>query len=293
MLAPQRLLLCACDGGITTAVPSQATHGWSGAASHDEPVSSLRGFHQLPLAESGSSWMAPGAADQDLYFTSRIQQELTVLPYPQGKLLGSLKHFYAPQGECVDKNGDVFITNFGGGQIFEYAHAGTRRVATLKSPAAGPIGCSVDATTGSLAVSAFGGVVAIYKNARGKPTTYSDPQIAKFYWCAYDNVGNLFVDGQDSGTGFPLAELPKGSRTFTDITLDQSIGWPAGVQWKADHVLVGDQNSPVIYEFKIDGKSGKKVGTTALASHAEYIKQFWIEKLRLVAPMDRAGAGCK
>lgn len=237
--------------------------------------------------------MLPEAATQDLLYVAN-STTVTVYSYPQGKHVGTLKHFYAPQGECVNETGNIFITNFGSAQIFEYLHGRSERIATLKSPTAGPIGCSVDATTGDLAVSAFGGIVAIYKNARGKPTAYTDAQIAKFYWCAYDSDGNLFVDGQDSGARFRFAELPKGSREFTDITLGQPIGWPAGVQWQGDRVAVGDQNSPVIYEFKISGKSGKKLGTTPLASHAEYMKQFWIEKLTLIAPNEYAkGSGSK
>jgi hypothetical protein len=258
---------------------------FAGCGGSQPPISALGTVPQnfIAGATPGESWMLPEAQTQDLLYVAN-STTVTVYSYPRGQLLGTLKHFYAPQGECVDKNGDVFVTNFGGGQIFEYAHAGTRRVATLKSPAAGPIGCSVDATTGSLAVSAFGGIVAIYKNARGKPTAYTDPQIAKFYWCAYDSVGNLFVDGQDSGSGFRFAELSEGSRAFTDITLNQPIGWPAGVQWQGDRVAVGDQNSPVIYEFKINGKSGTKVGTTSLGSHAKIFKQFLVEKQALILP---------
>lgn len=286
-------LLYACSGGVTSAIPSRATDGGTRAGPGDETLSSLRGFSQRPLAGSGSSWMAPGAASQDLLYVAN-STTVAVYTYPGGRHVGTLKHFYDPQGECVDKSGDVFVTNFGGGQIFEYAHAGTRRVATLNSPAAGPIGCSVDATTGSLAVSAFGGIVAIYKNARGKPTSYTDAQITKFYWCAYDDAGNLFVDGQDSGSGFRFAELPKGGRTFVDITLNQAIGWPAGVQWHGGRVAVGDQNSPVVYEFKVSGKRGRKVDSTSLGSRAEYVKQFWIQKLTLIAPNEYAtGKGSK
>ena len=276
-------VLSACSGGITTAVPFQATSGWGRTASGSESPSSVRSFLRLPLADTGPSRMAPGAVAQDLLYVAN-STTVTVYSYPSGKLLGTLKHFYAPQGECVDTIGDVFVTNFGTGQIFEYKHGGTKRIETLKSPTAGPIGCSVDSTTGNLAVSAFGGIVAIYKHARGKPTRYTDPRIAKFYWCAYDSVGDLFVDGQDSSSGFRFAELPKGSRAFTDITLNQPIGWPAGVQWQGDRVLVGDQNTPVIYEFKISGKSGSKVGRTPLGSRAEFFKQFWVEKQTLILP---------
>lgn len=276
-------LLSACNGAITTAVPFQATDGRSRTTSRNESLSSLRSFPRLPLADNGSSWMAPEAVAQDLLYVAN-STTVTVYSYPKGNLLGTLKHFYAPQGECVDKAGDVFVTNFGTGQIFEYTHGGTKRIETLKSPTAGPIGCSIDSATGNLAVSAFGGMVGIYKNARGRPATYTDPQIAKFYWCAYNRVGDLFVDGQDSGSGFRFAELPRGGRTFTDMTLNHPIGWPAGVQWHDTGVVVGDQNSPVITEFKIKGTNGRKVGSTPLGSYAEYVKQFWIEKQTLIAP---------
>jgi hypothetical protein len=234
-------------------------------------------------ADGGKSWTLPEALSDDLLYIAN-STTVTVYSYPQGRLEGTLRHFYAPQGECVDARGNVFITNFGTGQTFEYKHGGTKRIETLKGPTAGPIGCSVDPTTGNLAVSAFGGIVAIYKNAHGKPTEYTDPQIAKFYWCTYDTVGDLFVDGQDSGSGFRFAELRKGSHAFTDITLNQPIGWPAGVQWHGNRIAVGDQNNPVIYEFKISGTSGSKVGTTPLASHADIYKQFWIEKQTLILP---------
>jgi hypothetical protein len=254
--------------------------GWSSPAQGS--VATSNGNLTARSDQSGS-WMAPDAKEQDLLYVSNATT-VTVYSYPQGKLEGTLKGFYRTEGECVDKKGDVFITNLGTGQIFEYAHGSARRFATLKSPAAEPIGCSVDATTRDLAVSTLGGTVEIYKKARRNPTKYTDPQIPRFFYCGYDDKGNLFVDGQNGSELFKLAELPKGSDAFKAVTLNQSIGWPGGVQWDGGHVAVGDQDAPVIYEFIVREGQGAEVGSTPLGSHAFDVAQFFIQGQTVVAP---------
>lgn len=230
-----------------------------------------------------TSWMASRAKAQDLLYVAN-STTVTVYSYPNGRLEGTLAHFYSPQGSCVDDVGDVFVTNYGTAQIFEYAHGDTKRIAALKTPTLEPIGCSIDPTTGDLAVSTLEGTVGIYKNARGRPTKYADTAITKFYWCTYDTKGNLFVDGQDAGSVFRLVELPKGSSSFVNITLNQTIGWPSGVQWDGKYIAIGDQDTPVIYQFRISGWRGIEVASTPLGSHAEYVHQFWVEAPTLVAP---------
>ena len=67
----------------------------------------------------------------------------------------------SPYGECVDKAGDVFVADFGGNTgtpaILEYAHGGTKPIATLSDPGYYPESCSIDPTTGNLAVTNDGG----------------------------------------------------------------------------------------------------------------------------------------
>jgi hypothetical protein len=203
-------------------------------------------------------------------------------------LEGTLRGFYRAEGTCVDQNGDVFISNLGTGNIFEYAHGGKKPIRILSSPSGDPIGCAVDTTTGDLAVSSLGigsnGSVAIYKNARGKPTLYQDPVFQKYYFCGYDGKGDLFVDGQSSSNVFEFAELAKGSSALKTITLGQSIGWPGAVQWDGQYVAVGDENAHVIYQFGINGSGGEKKGSTPLRSHALYIHQFWIQGHTVIVP---------
>lgn len=234
------------------------------------------------------SWMSPGAAAQDLLYVSNVDT-VTVYSYPRGKLEGTLNGFSEPTGECVDSKGDIFITNANTGQIFEYAHGGKKPLTVLRSPAGDPVGCSVDPTTGNLAVSSLGfgsnGSVGVYKDARGTPKIYQNPSFQQYWYCGYDAAGNLFVDGLNSTSAFEFAELPKGRHGLKSISLNQNIGWPGGVQWDGKHVAVSDQNVTVVYQFDIKGNSGTKAGSTSLGgSNVAGIGDFFILGSRLIAP---------
>jgi hypothetical protein len=107
-------------------------------------------------------------------------------------------------------------------------------------------------------------------------------------FCAYDNNGNLFVDGKDSSGNVMLAEMPKGSKAFTAIALDQRIGVAGTMQWDGKYLALEDREdtgAPVIYRFAISGSSGVKVSKTTLVdSHAH--AQFWIQGDRIIGPVD-------
>jgi len=90
----------------------------------------------------------------------------------------------------------------------------------------------------------------------------------------YDSAGNLYVDGvpNDENT-FLFSELPKGSGSLTNITLDQYIGYAGPVQWDGKYVAVTDVNA--IYRFSITGSSGTLKGTVNLDS-AQSLYGTWI-----------------
>ena len=63
-----------------------------------------------------------------------------------------LAGFRAPKGECVDADNDVFITDSKLSEIFEYQHGAKKPVNILTDNGYRPYGCSIDFTTGNLAV---------------------------------------------------------------------------------------------------------------------------------------------
>jgi hypothetical protein len=296
-----RLLLCSpvaltgCGSNIAAGGP--ASQPVPSLSSYRDPRRSPPGSENVSARAQhprGASRMHRGMASEDLLYVTNVYT-VNVYTYPRGKLKATLSGFSEPAGECVDRNQDVFITNFNSDQVFEYAHGGKNPIATLKSPSAGPAGCSIDPTTGNLAVSSLGfgstGSVGIYKHARGNPVIYRDALFQEYFYCGYDASGNLFVDGQNANAVFEFAELAKHATQLKTITLNETIGFPGGVQWDGKYMVVGDQNTPVVYRFAISGDTGQVVGSTTLGgSDVTDISQFFITGGRLIAPNQCKGS---
>jgi hypothetical protein len=244
--------------------------------------------------DHAGSWVLPEAATSDLLYVGNLGQGLSMYTYPEGKLVGVVKNpnFSYLAGECVDSSGSVFVANLGNNEIFEYRHGSKKLLQTLDAPTGyNTIDCSVDPTTGNLAVSLLHGRrdrtggVAIYPHAQGSPQIYTTPRIRRYYFCGYDDKGNLFVDGRPSVGYFHLAELPAGSSKFVDIQLNQKIGIPGSVLWHGKYLAVGDQYAPDVYEFRIKGSRGTLVITTPLSGiepHLTADRAFWIQGKRIV-----------
>ncbi len=279
-----RHALCSCVAAavLTGCGGSQPPIGAPGAM----PQS----FATTTRAERGGSWMLPDAGPQNLLYVTDLQQVL-IFSYPRGRYEGTLLGFQLAVGDCADADGNVYVADYGYGQLFEYAHGGTKRIRTLSPGDAGA--CAVDLTSGNLAVTNLAsenrhntGSVAIYTNAHGKPAVYHDRDFYHYYFCGYDDQGNLFVDGlrYPGGTGnFVFAELPKGGSQLTTITLDQYIGWPGGVQWDGQHIVVGDQNDATVYAFAINGSQGTLTGETQFEG-AKAVVQTWIDGSKIIVP---------
>lgn len=284
MVSAAILVLAACSSG--SQLPSAS---FEGTQQRLVPPS-LAGLRGIPISHSAQrrSWMAPDARRRDLLYVSDETGSVYVFSYPKGKLEGTLTNIPEPQGECVDKKGDVFITTFGGEEILEYAHGGTTPIQTLSNPGQYMEGCSVEFKTDTLAAINFApiggsgnGGVSLYKNASGSPTVLTDPNLLLGYQLGYDNQGNLFLDGVDASRQFEFAELPKGSSTFTEISLNVSISTPGGVQWDGTYVAVGDATGGKIYQT--NGAGGKVEGTISL-NDSDGIYQFFIHRNTFIGP---------
>jgi hypothetical protein len=255
---------------------------------------------QLPSAaqshsDRSASWMAPDAKSQALLYVADLgTNDVDVYSYPRGRLKGVLTGFSGVHYECVDAAGNVFIANGDAEQLLEYAHGGTQPIKTYNEP--GFVhGCSIDPTTGDLAVlhdppSYAPGGVSIYRHARGKPHEYTT-SVSEVNFIGYDGHRDLFVDGNDVHGAFQMNELPARSHAFEAVTLNQSINIPGAIQWDGEYLAVGDQVSlfgpSKIYEFSMSGSTGKLVQTTPLSDSCDVL-QFWIQGRRVVASNDCA-----
>jgi hypothetical protein len=271
-----------CAGGSATAPgltqPAQvaAPSGFHFTALHGVP---------LERRDHAHSWMDRAAKSMSLLYISDYNtDDVYVVSYPKGKLVGTLTGFDHPQGECVDASNDVWITNTNASEIVEYAHGGTNPIATLIDSGQYPVGCSIDPTTGNLAATSIfstkdgQGNVAIYASAAGNPTTYTAPLILYYYFCGYDNAGDLYVDGTVGGYHVPdeVAVLPKSESKFYDVALDQSMYFPGDIKWDGKYMAIGDQSDALIYQFDIKGSDGLEVGSTPLANSGDVVG-YWID----------------
>jgi hypothetical protein len=252
---------------------------------------------RLPVALSE---MAHEAKGQDyIYLSSNSANPagpkeaiVAVYTYPQLESLGvwggERGSGDGTRGVCSDAAGDVFAPLFTK-EIVEFAHGGISPVKSLPDPSGHPSACSVDPTSGNLAVvegspSTFPGVLLIYPAGSGTPTTYKDKYL-DFYHVGYDNKGNLFLDGtRPNSNDFGLAELPSGGSSFEDIKLDKALKSPGVVQWDGAYMTVSGAHA--IHRFTVNGSRGTVIGSTRIREYnpcrkggscSFYVSPGWIQ----------------
>lgn len=174
--------------------------------------------------------------------------------YDSGERLGELTGFDEPYGQCVDTQGDIYITNYGNGKTIEYAHGGTSPLNTFTSPGL-PFGCSVD-KNGDLAVTSFDpGSITVFARGQSQGTTYTN-NACKLMWPAgYDDKGNLYALGESSiaalGASSPyvrkeydvsVCALTAGSGVMSVVGLSgANINSPGSVMWDGEYITLTDQ----------------------------------------------------
>lgn len=291
-------LLAGCGGSQSQVEPAalkqNVTQSGPGAAPTRIPFLDKDGVSRLPPRHHGQSWMARRALRMGplLYISDDDDNFLYVFSLPGGKLVGKITGFQAIRGACSDKEGNVFVVDYEASSIKEYRHGAKEPIAVLNDPDGFPWGCSVDPTTGNLAVANLQtvngsdetepGDVSIYTNAKGKPRDYADPGIAEIISDSYDTKGNLYVSGVEGHCAFVM--LHKGSSKLKGLYLNHSFDESCSVQWDNRYLAVANVLDGKIYRFIVNGTKGTKVGTTRLAGVSS-VSDFWIQNHELYAPV--------
>ena len=238
------------------------------------------------------SWASPAAKSRDLLYISDLEnQDVAFYSWPDLKPMGDITGFFNPEGLCVNKAGDVWVTNdtsLGVHQVTEYAHGATTPMNNLVDPDGSTLGCSVNFRNNELAVTNFfgphgQGSVEFWKNSTGTPTSIIAPNIYYYWYCGYDDKGNLYTDGFSSGSSMSLAVRRRGRNKFETINIDVNPFWyPGGVQWDGKYLAVGDEYGP-IYRYAIVGNKATEIDTVTLNDENE-VPQFWIHGTTVIAP---------
>jgi hypothetical protein len=246
------------------------------------------GHSQLPFAKH-RSWILPGTSGGPLLYTTGYLPSTGpvtfMLSYPSGDLVGVLD---APgNADCSDTNGNVYLLYRN--SATEYAHGGTTPLRTLRIPGAGVYNCSVDPTTGNVAVTMTCDPcgyddLAIFPPGSGTPSRYNTGGDGA-WTCGYDNAGNLFVS---DSLGTALEELPAGSSSFVTLTLDKNIGDIGQVQWDGKNMTLQELNSPGwIYRFSVSGSTAHILTATKFKTGIRWTYPSWIYQKTVVVPFNR------
>jgi len=234
--------------------------------------------------------------NQSLLYVSDGPSYVYMVALPSGRLVGKLTGLNAPSGVCADQSGNVFVSNSGQAQIRAYAHGAKSAFRVLNDSPYAPVGCSVDPTTGNLAVcnnqsGQTEATIAVYRKAKGRAHFYK--RFANFWYCAYDGDGNLFADGVNHNSNDPifLLELPKGHSKLQRVTLTPNITGNVSppLFWDGKHLAIASPSSGAIDEYQISGSTAKRVGVVKLDDTNEVTGPFWISaegaKQTLYAPI--------
>jgi hypothetical protein len=245
-------------------------------------------------ASRGKSWMLPEVKGEDLIYAAGDGHSY-VLTYPQGKLVENIDE--GGVDVCSDSSGDVYLA-VGAPRIDEFTHGATKPSTSFSLPGVA-LGCSVDPTTGSLAVTFLrtkGNNVAVFPPGDETPTLFSSSlNVAA---CGYDDHDNLFVAGTTPTDAYTLDELPANGKSFTTLSITPAIQRVFGrVQWDGSYLTVQSSTytkkprSVFISRLSISGSVATVVGTTPIKGIKQTAFPSWIENSRVLVPYGNASKG--
>ena len=240
-------------------------------------------------AGRGGSWMLPEAKSKNLLYAPGGCGGTCVLSAAGGNVVGSLNQY--GDAACSDSAGDVFLVQ--DDDVLEYAHGGSSPIATFTLPGDLGSACSVDPSSGALAVVFEGSDanVAVFPYNGDTPTLYGSHIVSLF--CGYDANGDLFVDGY-LGQNYALAMLPKGTSTFAVLSVDYSMGQPGQLQWDGTYMTYEARFEPVrVSRFTVSGSTVNIVGVTKIADLHKRAVPSWIRSGKIFIPYPNHGTETK
>ncbi len=130
-----------------------------------------------------------------------------------------------PFGMALDKYGTLYVAQYGGWSVSEYAKGATTARAIITDGIQEPLGVAVD-KHGTLFVSNNAGWISVYPNGSTSPSEkITGGGMSHPFGLALDKDGNLFIA---DFVVQKIFELPAGSQTLNELEL-QDLSGPTGI----------------------------------------------------------------
>ncbi len=154
---------------------------------------------------------------------------------PDMQFKGKITGLKQPQGECSDRQGNIYIAITKRSQVLEYSRTGNL-LNTYTDTYGYPVGCAVNPLNGDLAVTNIRGFhlapgqVLVYGSPAASPSVLTNPKQHSYYFAGYDIHGDLWVDGRTLRNRYIVSEC--GTSSCTTVKLSGGkIYFPGAVQW--------------------------------------------------------------
>jgi hypothetical protein len=247
-------LLAGCAGGSQGTNSALPTSGMSQNQMHPDRFDPARSgvlprflsrLHFVP-APVGRPQIYAGK--KDLYVSDAGTGVVDVLANKGYKPIGTISSGLAgPDGDFLDKAGNLYVANYAGPYVEEYAPGGSTPSFTYSTGMADAVGVGVDGK---------GNVYEADYSASGFVNEYKQGSNTVLNTClvggnaegvAVDAKGDVFVDYNLSTGGAKIAEYKKGLKGCHETVLGVSLSFAGGmVLDKASNLVVCDQQGPTV-----------------------------------------------
>ena len=197
------------------------------------------------------------------------------------KQTAQLTGFSQPQGLALDTAGNLYVADTGNSRIQVYAAGFTGTPTTINDPGESPASVTIDgngnlAVTNILTTSGGAGSVSFFNKGGTLLSTLSNADFAKVIFDAFDEKGNLFIDGTNGSGAFVAGEIVGGvsGKAISILTTGNSVGYPGGIAISSKgKIAVDDQENIEIFTYKppVNGSLGMPIATTPLTGAGDPI----------------------
>jgi hypothetical protein len=149
---------------------------------------------------------------------------------PAGKPITATDGLSGPDGEFVDTTGNLFVANYAGVNVEEFALGSTTASTTYSSGLTDPVDVTTD-TNGNVYVADNAGRLVVEYAPGASAPSFSCSTGLETDGVAVDNKGDVFVSGNanDSGQG-SIIEYTGGLSGCAGTTLGITLGYAGGLQ---------------------------------------------------------------
>ncbi len=198
-----------------------------------------------------------------------------------GRQTAQLTGFSQPQGLALDTAGDLYVADTGNSRIQVYTAGFKGTPTTINDPGESPASVTIDSkgnlgVTNILTTSGGPGSVSFFNKGGTLLTTLSNANFAKIIFDAFDDKGDLYIDGTNASGAFVAGEVVGGvsGKAITILATGNAIGYPGGIAISSTgKIALDDQENLTIFTYNapVKGSLGMPIATTPLTGAGDPI----------------------